>query len=98
MADLLEALMLICCGLSWPMSIYKSLKSRTARGKSLTFEIIIWIGYMIGIIRKGVLINSGENFDWLFYLALAFYIINLVQITFDMLIYARNKKLDAMRA
>ena len=98
MADLLEALMLICFGLSWPMSIYKSLKSRTARGKSLTFEIIIWIGYMIGIIRKGVLINSGENFDWLFYLALAFYIINLVQITFDMLIYARNKKLDAMRA
>ena len=98
MADLLEALMLICFGLSWPMSIYKSLKSRTARGKSLTFEIIIWIGYMIGIIRKGVLISSGENFDWLFYLALAFYIINLVQITFDMLIYARNKKLDAMRA
>ena len=37
--DLLEALMILCFGISWPLSIYKSWKSRTAKGKSLTFEL-----------------------------------------------------------
>ena len=32
MTDLLEALMIVCFGLSWPVSIMKSYKSRTAKG------------------------------------------------------------------
>ena len=36
--DLLEALMILCFGLSWPISIRKSWISRTAKGKSLFFE------------------------------------------------------------
>ena len=39
MSDLLEALMIICFGLSWPISIRKSYTARTAKGKSLFFEI-----------------------------------------------------------
>ena len=38
MVDLLEALTIFCFGLSWPISIRKSLISRTAKGKSLFFE------------------------------------------------------------
>lgn len=90
----MEAVMIICFGLSWPLSIYKSYTSRTAKGKSLTFEIIIWIGYIFGIIRKILQIHTGEEFDWLFYLGFAFYILNLAEITVDMLLYARNRKLD----
>ena len=36
--DLLEALTIFCFGLSWPISIRKSLVSRTAKGKSLFFD------------------------------------------------------------
>ena len=43
--DLMEAVMILCFGLSWPISIRKSWVSRTAKGKSLFFECFIWIGY-----------------------------------------------------
>lgn len=51
-SHLLEALMILCFGLSWPLSIYKSWTSRTAKGKSLYFEVFIWIGYIFGIANK----------------------------------------------
>ena len=35
--DLMEAVMILCFGLSWPISIRKSWVSRTAKGKSLFF-------------------------------------------------------------
>ena len=50
--DLMEAVMILCFGLSWPISIRKSWVSRTAKGKSLFFECFIWIGYVFGIARK----------------------------------------------
>lgn len=34
-AEILETVMILAFGLSWPLSIYKSVKSRTAKGKSL---------------------------------------------------------------
>ena len=39
--DLFEALTIFCFGLSWPISIRKSWVSRTAKGKSLFFEIFL---------------------------------------------------------
>jgi len=97
MVNLLEALMIICFGLSWPVSIYKSYTSRTAKGKSLFFEVFIWIGYVFGIIRKIIEISSGEKFSFLFYLAFAFYILNIAEITIDIILYFRNTKLDKNR-
>ena len=94
MTDLMEALMIICFGLSWPVSIRKSYKSRTAKGKSLFFEVFIWIGYVFGIVRKIIQMNQGGDYGWLFYMAFVFYILNITEITIDMLLYARNVKLD----
>ena len=37
MAQVFEMIMLICFGLSWPFNITKSVRSRTAKGKSLWF-------------------------------------------------------------
>ena len=37
MAEALEAIMLICFGLSWPMNAYKNFKARTAAGTSWKF-------------------------------------------------------------
>ena len=95
MTDLLEALMILCFGLSWPISIRKSWVSQTAKGKSLFFEFFIWIGYVFGIIRKFMLWNAATSpLDWLFYLSWAFYVLNLLEITVDMGLYFRNRNLD----
>ena len=102
MTDLLEALMILCFGLSWPISIRKSWVSRTAKGKSLFFEFFIWIGYIFGIARKIILwqqaITTGTTLDWLFYLSWFFYVLNILEITVDMALYFRNVKLDKAAA
>ena len=97
MTDMLEALMILCFGLSWPISIRKSWISRTAKGKSLFFEFFIWIGYIFGIIRKYLLFTSGMGSGWLFYLSWFFYVLNILEITVDMGLYFRNTALDHMR-
>ncbi len=97
MINLLEALMILCFGLSWPISIYRSYVSRTAKGKSLLFEVFIWVGYVFGIVRKIIQIQAGGNLDFLFYMALFFYCLNIIEITIDMALYFRNKKLDRAR-
>ncbi len=99
--DLLETLMIVCFGLSWPISIRKSLKSGTAKGKSLFFEFFIWLGYIFGIIRKVMLFGearaAGNSLEWLFFLGWFFYVLNLVMISIDMGLYFRNVKLDRAR-
>ena len=84
--EIFEAVMVICFGLSWPLSVYKSWKSRTAKGKSLLFEVFIAIGYVSGIVGKLI---SG-NITYVF----IFYIINLCMVTVDILLYIRNAHLD----
>ena len=68
-SHLLEALMILCFGLSWPLSIYKSWTSRTAKGKSLYFEVFIWIGYIFGIANKFIsYMNNPDNYPLQTYL------------------------------
>lgn len=93
---LFETIMIICFGLSWPLSVYKSWKSRTAKGKSLQFEIFIWIGYIFGIAKNFILFSEGKS-DWIFFLGWAFYVLNFVEITIDIALYFRNTKLDKQR-
>ena len=78
------------------MSVYKSWKSRTAKGKSLQFEIFIWIGYIFGITKNFIKYANGST-GWIFFLAWAFYFLNFFEITVDMVLYFRNTKLDRLR-
>lgn len=95
--DLLEALMILCFGLSWPISIRKSWISRTAKGKSLFFEVFLLIGYIFGITRKIILFaNPATDTNWIFFLSWFFYVLNFVEISIDVALYFRNKKLDAL--
>ena len=91
--DLLEALTIFCFGLSWPISIRKSLISRTAKGKSLFFEIFLLIGYACGISKKIIECNIGKS-GFIFYLSFFFYVLNFIEISIDVALYFRNKKLD----
>lgn len=97
MQNLLEALMILCFGLSWPISIYRSYTARTAKGKSLFFEVFLWIGYVFGIIREFMQYFSGKGLNFLFYLGWIFYFMNIAEITIDMMLYIRNVELDRGR-
>ena len=88
MAQAFEAIMLICFGISWPFNIAKSLKSRTAKGKSLQFEILVVIGYLFGLAGKFV---SGDVTY-----VVAVYILDLVMVCTDITLTLRNMKLDHM--
>lgn len=44
-AQVLEAAMLICFGLSWPINAYKNFKAGTAAGTSWQFILLITVGY-----------------------------------------------------
>ena len=91
--DLLEALTIFCFGLSWPISIRKSIVSRTARGKSLFFEVFLLIGYACGIARKVIQVVGGAS-GFIFYLSFFFYVLNFIELSIDVALYFRNKKLD----
>ena len=86
MAELLEVLMVLCFGASWPLSILKSYRARTAKGKSLPFLCLIWVGYVCGVVAKLV---SGRITYVVF-----FYVLNLLLVSADIGLYIRNARLD----
>ena len=93
-AEILETVMILAFGLSWPLSIYKSVKSRTAKGKSLQFEIFIWLGNIDGSVMKCIQFFVIGTSGQIFVLSCVFYCLNFIEITIDMLLYFRNVKLD----
>lgn len=95
--DLLEALTIFCFGLSWPISIRKSWTSRTAKGKSLFFEVFLLIGYAFGITRKLIQVTTLGSSGFIFYLSFFFYVLNLIEISIDVALYFRNTRLDKAR-
>ncbi len=88
MSALCEGLMLACFGISWPINVAKSLRARSARGKSVFFEVVIIIGYLFGI--------AGKFFSGSVNIVLALYFINLIVVVIDLALTIRNKRLDAL--
>ena len=105
LTDLLEAITIFCFGLSWPISIRKSYVSRTAKGKSLFFEVFILIGYAVGITRKIIQVSvlsypaadATTLATVIFYLSFFFYVFNFIAIAIDIGLYFRNSRLDKKR-
>ena len=86
MASVLEAAMLVCFGISWPINLIKNIKSKTAKSMSLKFIILIILGYIAGIISK--LITHTINY------VLAIYLINLLIVSINVVVYFINLKID----
>ncbi len=86
MSAVLEAIMLVCFGLSWPINAMKAWKARSAVGTSWMFLALITFGYIAGIAAKFV----GGTVNWV----LAVYIINLVALMVNWAVFARNRMLD----
>lgn len=94
--ELMEAFTILCFGLSWPISIRKSLVSKTAKGKSLFFEVFLLIGYALGIFRKVLQLTVLGCSGTIFYLSFFFYVLNFIEISIDVGLYFRNCKFDRM--
>ena len=84
--EILEAVMVLCFGISWPMNIRKNIKARTAKAMSLGFYCTLTFGYMVGIAAKFI----AHNISYV----LVVYIINLVMVSSNIFIYFRNKRID----
>ena len=93
MPEILEIIMILCFGASWPFNVAKSYRARTAKGKSLLFLILIEVGYIAGIAAKLVspvyMAAFGEKWYVLF-----FYVLNFTMVGVDVVLYFRNKRLD----
>lgn len=90
MQELLETLMLICFGCSWPVSVIKNIKSGTAESMSLNFILLIITGYLAGI--------AAKLFTHTFNYVLAVYLLNLFFVAINLGVYFRNRSLDKRRA
>ena len=86
MGSIFETIMLVCFGLSWPLNVIKAYKARTAKGTSLPFIVLIITGYIAGITAK--LVSGQINY------VLAVYILNLVIVSANVVVYFRNVSLD----
>ena len=95
MAEIFEIVMILSFGASWPMNIIKSYRARTAKGKSLAFLCLILFGYVAGIISKFLNDAYMAQFGEKWYV-LIFYFLNFIMVFIDLILYFRNKKLDAL--
>ncbi len=93
LAELLEITMIVSFGASWPLNVMKSYKARTTKGKSLGFLCLIFFGYIAGIASKFVNEAYMANFASKWYV-LFFYVLNLIMVGADLVLYYRNYKLD----
>ena len=78
--SIFEALMLVCFGASWPISIAKALRTKIVEGKSPLFMAIIGLGYLSGIIHKVLF-----SLDWVIWL----YALNMTMVAIDLGLYYR---------
>ena len=82
--QIFEFIMLVCFGLSWPISVYKSIRSKSTQGKSLIFILAIVVGYVSGIIGK--IVNHQLTY------VLIIYCFNLIVVSVDLVLFFINRK------
>lgn len=89
MTQALEATMLVCFGLSWPMNLVKNFKAGTAKSMSLKFILLIIFGYLAGISAK--LLTHQLNY------VLIVYFLNIAIVSLNLGVYFLNKHKDKQR-
>ena len=76
-----EFMMLFCFGFSWPFSIARSIRSKSTKGKSLMFMLLILMGYVFGIVHKVL-----YDFNWVIWA----YVDLMFLVMVDLALYWRN--------
>ena len=93
MSEILEVIMVVSFGASWPLNVIKSYRARTTKGKSLWFLCLIFFGYIAGSASKLLNASYMMAIDSKWYI-LFFYVLNLVMVGADLCLYVRNYRLD----
>ncbi len=83
MKSVLEAVMILCFGISWPISVLKTYRTKSAKGKSLPFLVLIFVGYLFGLTAK---IFFDMNYVFIFYL------FNTVFVGLDILLFLKYRR------
>lgn len=84
-----EVLMLICFGVSWPLSIAKALRTRVVVGKSPSFMAVVLVGYISGTIHK---LRYDPD------VVTALYILNGLLVATDLVLYLRFSRRPALES
>ena len=92
-----EIIMIVLFGASWPFNLVRAYKAKTAKGTSIMFLFLIEIGYTAGILSKifAAIYEGSEFWTALRIIAFCFYIVNFAMLFTAILIFFRNKKIDA---
>ena len=93
MPEILEVIMIVSFGISWPFNVVKSYKARTTKGKSLGFLCLVLLGYIAGISSKLLNESYMMSFSSKWYV-LFFYILNIFMVFADLCVYIKNYRLD----
>ena len=93
MSEILEIIMIVSFGFSWPANVLKSYHARTTKGKSLLFICLIFFGYIAGIASKLLNESYMASFSSKWYV-LVFYCLNFLMVGADLILYVRNYRLD----
>ena len=88
-AKILEVTMLVLFGISWPFNLIKSIKTKSTKGKSLLFLILIDLGYVAGITSKFFSETFVWATDWWVFMI---YVINFMFVSADLIMYFINKQ------
>ena len=88
MKEILELIMLICFGISWPVSVCKSLRTKSTSGKSVIFMLAVIVGYLAGIASKIV----GAQINYVLFM----YCLNLLMVSVDLGVYFLNKRRESL--
>lgn len=84
--EILECIMMICFGFSWPISVVKNIKAKTAKSMSLPFILLILFGYIAGVLSKFLSGNLG--------FVLIVYFINILSVCANLTVYFINLRHD----
>jgi len=87
MSEILEIIMVLCFGISWPMNLMRAYRARTAKGLSLGFYCLVFFGYMCGIASK----LMQPVFKWY---VMFFYVLNSILVGMAIIVYFRNRRID----
>ena len=88
LAKIFEVAMLVLFGISWPFNLVKSIRSKSTKGKSLIFLILVDVGYICGMVSKFVSPIFVWFTDWWVFMI---YAINFSFVSADSILYFINK-------
>ncbi len=79
---------MICFGVSWPVAIFKTLRTRRTEGKSLLFLLLILLGYLAGITAKFIV--AAQSHTWPNWVTLL-YAVNAILVVVDIFLYQKYR-------